>query len=343
MSGSSSSHLRRYLLRRLFLAVPMFLVLTTMVFLLMRVIPGDPVTVALGGHVPKAELEELREEGGYNRPLPAQYVAYLGDMATFDYGRTTTDNRSVTEVIRENGAASLELTGAAMLVAVLVGIPLGLIAARRRDSPRDIALRGYGIVIYAVPIFFLGLLAQLVFSRWLGWLPASGRASPDVTFELSTHTNLFLLDAAIDGNWPAFWDVLRHLILPATTLGLVISGVFLRMVRVNMLQTLRSGYVEAAQARGLRERRVVVSHAFKNALVPVVTIVGLQMALLFSGAVLTERTFNWPGLGSQLIDYLNNRDYTAVQGIISFYAILVVAVSLTVDVVIAWIDPRVRY
>jgi peptide/nickel transport system permease protein len=217
------------------------------------------------------------------------------------------------------------------------------LSGRFRDTPIDVGGRLFGIVIYAMPVFFLGFLAQIFFGVYLGILPTSDRASPITQALLQTHTNLFLIDSAIDGNWAAFKDVLEHLILPATTLGLVIAGIFIRLVRVNVIRTLKDDYIEAARARGISERAVVYHHAFRNALVPVITVVGLQMALLLSGAVLTETTFNWPGIGQKLIFYLNNRDYTAVQGIIVVFALIVVAVSLVIDLVSAAVDPRIRY
>ncbi|MGH9229619.1 MAG: ABC transporter permease [Acidimicrobiales bacterium] len=338
-----TTSLRTYALTRLGLALPMVLLLLTLVFVLMRVAPGDPISAALGGRLPQEELEQRRAAAGYERPLVVQYFDYLGDVATGDFGTTVSDNRPVTGLIAQNGAATLELTLAAMALAVTVGVVVGLMSGRYRDTPVDLGGRLFGIVIYAAPIFFLGFLAQLVFGKWLGVLPTSGRASPVVTFELDTPTNLFVVDSVLSGNWSALTDVLRHLILPAATLGLVIGGVFIRLVRVNVLQTLQGDYVEAARARGLPEHRVVFGHAFKNALVPVVTVMGLQFALLLSGAVLTEQTFNWPGLGAELIRYLDNRDYIAVQGIITFVALVVVSISVIIDFVNAWVDPRVRY
>ena len=246
-------------------------------------------------------------------------------MATLDLGTTLTDHRTVTSIIVENGTATLELTSAAFLITLVVGISIGLLAGRFRDTWIDISGRLFGIVIYAFPVFFLGFLAQLLFGSTLGWLPTSGRASPIVEFELDKVTHFYLIDTLITGNWSAFWDVLRHLILPAVTLGLVISGVLIRLVRVNLLQTMKGDYVEAARARGIPERRVVLQHAFRNALVPVITVAGLQFAILLGGAVLTEETFNWPGIGSELIRYLNERDYIAVQGIITIFALAVVA------------------
>jgi peptide/nickel transport system permease protein len=310
---------------------------------LLRVAPGDPISAALGGRLSPEQLQERRHAAGYDEPLIKQYFDYLGNVVTLDFGETIVDNRPVTEVIRQNGAATLELTIAAFLVSIVVGIPIGLICGRYRDTPIDVVGRFFGIVIYAAPVFFLGFLAQIIFSQWLGWLPSSGRASPVTSFDLQTTTNLYLIDSLLSLNFPAFKDVLEHLILPATTLGLVIGGVFIRLVRVNVLQTLQGDYIEAARARGLSERNVVWHHAFKNALVPVITVIGLQVALLLGGAVLTEQTFNWPGIGSELVRYLNNRDYIAIQGIITFFALLVVFISLLIDLVNAWVDPRVRY
>ena len=344
MAGTPhTTSLRTYALTRLALALPMVWILLTMVFLLMRVAPGDPISAALGGRVPAEQLEERREQAGYDRPLIIQYLEYLGEIARLDFGETIVDRRPVTQVILQNGAATLELTLVALLVALAVGISVGLVSGRYRDTPIDVAGRLFGILIYAAPVFFLGFLAQLVFSQWLGWFPSSGRASPETSFELESTTNLFLIDSLLTLDFNAFSDVLSHLVLPAVTLGLVIGGVFIRLVRVNVLQTLQGDYIEAARARGLPERNVVWSHAFKNALIPVITVIGLQVALLLGGAVLTEQTFNWPGIGSELIRYLNNRDYIAIQGIITFFALLVVFVSILIDLINAWVDPRVRY
>ena len=335
--------LRAYLLTRIALAVPTVLILLTLVFLLMRVAPGDPIQSALGGHVSQEEIEKRKAAAGYDRPILTQYAEYLGDAVTLDLGTTLTDRRTVTSIIRDNGAATLELTLWAFAIALSVGVSIGLLAGRFRDTWIDTSGRLFGIVIYAFPVFFLGFLAQLLFGSVLGWLPTSGRASPLVEFDLDKITHLYLIDSLITANWSAFWDCVQHLILPAVTLGLVISGVLIRLVRVNLLQTMKGDYVEAARARGISERRITIHHAFRNALVPVVTVAGLQFAILLGGAVLTEQTFNWPGIGAELVRYLDNRDYIAVQGIITIFAIAVVIISVLIDVVTAFIDPRVRY
>ena len=335
--------LRAYVLTRVLLAVPTVIILMTMVFLLMRVAPGDPIQAALGGQLPAEELERRREAAGLDRPIIVQYFEYLGNVATGDFGETLTEDRPVTSIVVDNGSATLELTLIAFTIALTVGLSVGMLAGRYRDTPIDIGGRLFGIVIYAAPVFFTGFLAQLLFARELGWFPSSGRASPITEFELEQVTHFFLIDSLLAWNLDAFWDVVTHLVMPSVTLGLLISGVLIRLVRVNMLQTLKGDYVEAARARGIGERNVVLRHAFRNALVPVVTVAGLQFAILLGGAILTEETFNWPGIGSELVRYLDERDYIAVQGIITVFALAVVAVSLTIDLLSAFVDPRVRY
>jgi peptide/nickel transport system permease protein len=264
-------------------------------------------------------------------------------VVRFDFGTAITDRREISEIITVNGAATLELVFFAMIIAIVVGVTFGLLAGRFRDTWIDGGARVFGIVIYAMPVFFLGLMAQLFFGSYLGWLPTSDRASPITQATIETHTNIYTIDTLIERDWDAFVDVVKHLILPAVTLGLVTAGVFIRLIRVNVIRTMKDDYIEAARARGIDERSVVYQHAFRNALVPVITVVGLTMALLLSGAVLTETTFNWPGIGATLIEYLQNRDYTAVQGIVIVFALVVVAVSVVIDFVNAYIDPRIRY
>jgi peptide/nickel transport system permease protein len=345
MAAAESGSLRRYALTRLALVIPMVFILLTLVFVLMRVAPGDPVTAALGGHLDPAELARRRREAGYDRSILAQYGSYMKQVLTGHLGHPIIDPRSIGGIVKENGGATLELTFFASLIALVIGLPLGMLAARKRDTATDAGIRLFGIVTYAAPVFFVGLLLQLWLSRDLNLLPNSGEANVDTQSWLATHTHthIALLDAIIGGNGEAIVDILKHLIMPAFTLGLVICGVFIRLVRVNLIQSLRGDYIEAARARGIRERSVVTRHAFRNALVPVVTVMGLQTALLLSGAVLTEETFNWPGIGFTLIRALNERDYIAVQGIITVFALIVVVISLLIDFVNAGIDPRVRY
>jgi len=341
MSAGSGS-LPRYILQRILLVIPMIWVLVTMVFFLLRVAPGDPVSAAVGGRLNEEALDARRATLGLDRPILVQYLEYLGNVATLDFGQTISDNRPVLDLIIENGGATLSLTVGAFVFALLVGIPLGLLAGRYRDSVPDVVIRLFGVVTYAAPVFFIGLMAQIYVGAPLGW-PTSDIASPPTKFLVEPITHILVIDAILSGNIDAILDVLLHHVLPCVTLGLLLCGVFIRLVRVNLLQTLKGDYVEAARARGVPERYVIRRHAFRNALVPVVTVIGLQVALTLSGAILTERTFNWPGLGTQLVAYLTARDYIAVQGLVTFFAIVVVVVSLFVDILNAVIDPRVRY
>ncbi len=341
--AAAGGSLPRYIGQRILLVIPMVFILLTVVFLLLRVIPGDVVDASLPPQVSEAEKDARRHALGLDRPLIVQYFDYLRQVATLNFGHSITDNRSIISIVKDNGGATLTLTVAAFLVALVVGLPLGLIAGRLRDSLPDVVIRIFGIITYAAPVFFTGLLAQLFFVGYLGVLYTSGAASPITTFQVQPVTHILLLDAIIAGNWDAVIDILAHLVLPAVTLGLLLCGVFIRLVRVNVLQTLQGDYVEAARARGIGEVRVMRAHAFRNALVPVITVIGLQVALLLSGAVLTESTFNWPGIGSELVRYMLQRDYPAVQGLITLFAVVVVVISVVVDVVNALIDPRVRY
>ena len=250
------------------LVIPTVLILLTMVFGLMRVAPGDPIQAALGGRVSAEELDARRAAAGLDEPLVEQYFAYLANALTLDLGTTINDDRKVTSIIVENGSATFELTMVAFGLALVVGIGIGLFAGCYRDTSIDFSGRLFGIFVYAAPVFFTGFLAQLLFAGELGWLPSSGRTGPIVEFELEKITHFYLVDTLITGNFDAFWDVVKHLILPAVTLGLLISGVLIRLVRVNLLQTMRGDYVEAARARGIPERRVVIQHAFRNAMSP---------------------------------------------------------------------------
>lgn len=339
--AAASGSLSKYILQRLLLIVPMVWVLVTLVFVLLRVAPGDPVTASVGDKLSPEALDARRASLGLDRPILVQYFDYLGKIVTFDFGKTISDNQPITDVIKNNGGATLSLTVGAMLVALVVGIPLGLLAGRRRDTALDVVIRVFGIFTYAAPVFWTGLMAILLIAP-TGW-PTYEIASPITKFTTEPVTHILLVDTLLAGDTEGFVDVLKHHALPCITLGLLLAGVLIRLVRVNVLQTLQSDYVEAARARGIPERHVVRRHAFRNALVPVITIIGLQVALTLSGAVLTESTFSWPGLGTKLIEYLVARDYAGVQGIVTFFAIVVVLVSLAVDIINAIVDPRVRY
>jgi len=319
----------------------MIVILLSFVFVILRVAPGDPIEAAYGQKLSAEQIADVRHHLGLDRPLIVQYGSYLGALVHGDFGKSVLTQQSVGSIISARFPATLELTLAAMIIAIIVGVGVGALAGRYRDTPIDLGGRLFGIVIYAAPIFWLGMMFQLLFSVKLHIFPSGGRIA---AFAEPHHiTGLYVLDSVLTGNWSSLWTSLRYLALPSITLGLVIGGVLVRLVRVNMLQTLQADYVEAARARGIPEWRVVMRHAFRNALIPVITVTGLQFAALLGGAVLTETTFTWPGLGSQLVDYLGSRDYPGVQGIVTFFAILVVGVSLLIDIVNAYVDPRIRY
>jgi len=334
-----------YILIRFLLIFPTVFILVTTVFVLMRS-TGDPITAALGSRLTGDQLAERVHAAGYDRPILVQYWEYLTGIFTGDFGTTISDNRPVTEVLTTFGSATLELSLYALLVAFVLGIPLGRLAAYFRDKWPDAVLRVLAILSYATPVFFMGLLFKLIFSIWLDWLPVAGRASTGAEIQLSTMdggTGLYTIDALILGDPEVLRDVLQHAVLPALTLGLLTAGVFLRLVRTNVIGTLGMGYVEAARSRGVPERRLLRKHAYRPALIPIVTVMGLQIALLLSGAVLTETTFEWKGLGFQLVEYLQARDFVAVQGIVVMLVVIVAVTNFLVDILAAFIDPRVRY
>jgi len=342
---SSGLGLGGYLLIRALLIVPTVFILVSLVFFLMRVV-GDPISSSVGDRLTAAQLAERLAEAGYDRPIIVQYIEYLGQIATGDFGRTLTDNRLVSEVLITYGGATFELVVYALIVAFALGIPGGMLAAYYKDRSADAVLRITAILSYATPVFFAGLLLKLVFSVWLGWLPLGGRASARVQIALSRiddPTGIYLIDALRTGNQAIINDVLQHAIMPAMALGFLTLGVFLRLVRTNVIQTLSNDYVDAARSRGVSEFRLVRKHAYKPALIPIITVIGLQIALLLGGAVLTETTFEWRGLGFQLAQYLAARDFVAVQGIVALLAVIVALTNFIVDVVAALIDPRVRY
>ncbi|MET8944081.1 ABC transporter permease [Streptomyces sp. NPDC004542] len=343
--GAAGIGFARYLVVRFLLIIPTVLILVSLVFFLMR-LTGDPISAAFGDRLTPDQLQAKLHQAGYDRPLLTQYLDYLRSLATGDFGRTVTDNQPVTHVLGTYGAATVELACYALLVALGIGVPLGMVAASYRDRAPDAVLRLFAILTYATPVFFVGLLLKLVFAIWLGWLPASGRASTGVQLFLQDQTSttgVYLIDALRSGDGAAITDVLRHAVLPGVALGLLMAGVLLRLVRTNLIGTLSAEYIEAARSRGVAPLRLVTRHATRPALIPVVTVLGLQVAGLLGGAVLTETTFEWKGLGYELAHYLTVRDFPAVQGIVALFAVVVAVTNFLVDVVAALIDPRVRY
>ena len=335
----------RFVLTRFLLIIPTVFILVTIVFFVMRA-TGDPISAAMGGRLTPEELQRRIHAAGYDRPLIVQYADYLGDLLHGDLGTTLTDNQPVSAILAHYGAATFELAFLALIVALIVGIGLGRLAARRRDRAADAGIRTFAILCYATPVFFLGLVLKLIFAIWLNVLPASGRSSLASEMQFSrliSPTGFYIIDALQLGNMTVLADVLRHAVLPALALGLLTAGVFIRLVRTNVISTFNAGYVEAARSRGVSEKRLLNTHAWKPALIPITTVMGMQIALMLAGAVLTETTFEWKGLGFMLSQYLKARDFVAVQGIVILIAVIVAVVNFVVDVIAALIDPRVRY
>jgi peptide/nickel transport system permease protein len=339
-----SMGLRRYILTRIGLTLPMIFILATLVFVVMRILPGDPIRSALGPKGTPEMVQHMRETLGLDKPLIVQYGVFLKDMVTLNFGNSLVGgHRPIIDEMSERFPATLELVVPASILALLIGIVGGTVAASKRKEVADYLLRIYSVVIYSLPIFWFGLMLQLLFGVKLNWLPISGRIDPVIGTSLHRMTNIYLIDSLLSANWPALASVAVHLVLPTFTLGLILSGVFVRMTRINVIETLQMDYIAAARARGIRERVVVYGHALKNAMIPVITLIGLQVAILLAGAVLTETIFSWPGMGGYLVQRISARDYTAVQSVITMFALFVALISLAVDLIYSLLDPRVRY
>ena len=341
--------LRTYIIARVLLTIPMIFILLTTVFLVMRVLPGDPVQLHFEKMASPAVVAAMKAQLGLDKPLWVQYFNYLAGLFRGDLGKSMQDYSPVASQIFSAFPATLELAICSMTIAILVGLFLGVESSKAYNKPKDHVIRVFGIVTYTIPVFFLGMILQLIFGVWLHWLPVGGRFDPTIespsgltigSFHFST--GLYTIDSLLGGDVYKFVVTLKYLLLPSLTLGLVLCGVFIRLTRTNMFETLRLDFVTAAKARGLKETTVTYGYALRNAFLPVLTMMGLQFALLLGGAVLTETTFSWPGLGRYLIDRINFRDYTAIQGVVVVFGIFVSIVSLAVDLLYAYLDPRIR-
>jgi len=331
-----------FLLRRVALIVPTFLGVTLIAFALIRLIPGDPVENLSGerGMDPERRLR-LLHEFGLDRPLPAQYAEYLNQIVHGDLGTSLTTHEPVLREFLTLFPATVELAFFAMVFAIVLGLPAGIIAAIKRNTVADYAVMGVSLTGYSMPIFWWALLLILFFSVHLGWTPVSGRIA--VQYDVQAATGFMLIDTLRAGDFGAFRSALSHLILPSIALGTIPLAVIARMTRSSMLEVLREDYVRTARAKGLSRWRTVVVHALRNALIPVVTVIGLQVGLLLSGAILTETIFSWPGVGNWLIHGVQSRDYPVVQGGILLVATIVIVVNLLVDATYGVVNPRIRH
>jgi dipeptide transport system permease protein len=331
-----------FILRRVALIVPTFIGVTLLAFALIHLIPGDPVENVSGERgMDPARRERLLREFGLDRPLPVQYLSYIGQVLRGDLGSSLTTHESVLQEFTTLFPATVELAFFALLFAVVVGLPAGILAAVRRNTVSDYAVMGLSLTGYSMPIFWWALLLILFFSVQLGWTPVSGRIA--VQYDVPALTGFMLVDTLRAGDMAAFRSALSHLILPTIALGTIPLAVIARMTRSSMLEVLREDYVRAVRAKGLPRWRVIVVHALRNALIPVITVVGLQVGLLLSGAILTETIFSWPGVGNWLIHGVQSRDYPVVQGGILLIATIVITVNLIVDMLYGVVNPRIRH
>ena len=342
--------LRSFIITRIILTIPTLLLLLSMVFIIMRVLPGDPVSLHFEKKADPELMDSMRRQLGLDKPLWMQYIDYIGGLVDIGYfmqhgypnlGKSMQTFEDVGGQIFSAFPATLELAIYSMIIASILGILLGVLASKSYNSVLDHLIRSFGTITYAIPVFFLGIVLQLIFGVYLRWLPTGLRLDPKIE-PPATVTGLYTIDSLLEGNIFKFFESLKALILPSLTLGIILSGIFVRLTRINMLETLRLDFVTAARARGLRENTITYGYALRNAFLPILTMMGLQFAMLLGGAILTETTFSWPGLGRYIVQRISFRDYTAIQGAVVMFGLFVTLVSLVVDILYAYLDPRIR-
>ena len=330
----------KFIIRRLLLLVPILLGLSILVFVWIRALPGGPAQALLGERATEEQVAQIEREYGLDDPIYEQYWKFLKRALVFDFGNSVTTRRPVTDELKERFPATIELALAAMIFSVVVGLPLGFFAAKRYGTAVDHASLVASLLGISIPIFFLAILLKYVFAVELGWLPTVGRLS--VLIDLEHPTKFYVLDAILAMDGEALWDTIKHLILPAIALGTIPLAIIARITRAAVLDVQNEDYVRTARAKGVAPGTVDRRHVLRNALLPVTTIIGLQVGLLLSGAVLTEKVFAWPGMGSWLVDAINARNFPVLQGGILFLAVVFVLVNLIVDISYAVLNPRIR-
>lgn len=331
----------KYILKRLLMLIPVLIGVSLIVFILLRVAAPDPAPVVLGEHATEESMEAWREASGLNDNIVKQYVDFIVNAVQGDFGESYYTNTSVIEEIGARFPATIEIAIFAIIVASIFGILIGVIAAVKKNSIVDNASMVLSLVGVSIPIFWLGILLIILFTKVLGWLPASGRI--DVTFSVNEITGLYLVDTLIAGDFAAFKNALWHLILPGMTLALYTLAIISRMTRSSMLDTLNQDYIRTARSKGLSEGKVIIKHGLRNALMPIVTVIGLQLGSLLGGAVLTETVFAWPGIGSYTVECINKSDFPVIQAVVLIIATIFVFMNLIVDIIYAFLDPRIKY
>lgn len=330
------------ILKKFLSMFPTLIGASVVAFALIRLIPGDPVTHLLGERGGDPEVvAEMRAKFGLDKPVVEQYLIFVKNAITGDMGESTVSRQPVSEEFWARFPATIELAAVGLFWAVLLGIPLGILAAIKKNSVFDYSVIGVSLIGYSMPIFWWGLILVIYFSVQWGLFPVSGRI--DIMYDIPSVTGLLLIDTLLsEEGLTAFWSALRHLILPAVVLGTIPLAVIARMTRSSLLEVLGEDFVRTAKAKGLSTFRVIYVHALRNALIPIVTVLGLLVGSLLTGAVLTERIFSWPGIGTWLVNSVTARDYPVIQGGVLYLAFLIVIVNLIVDIVYLWIYPRMR-
>ncbi|MBP2646152.1 MAG: ABC-type transporter, integral rane subunit [Firmicutes bacterium] len=330
-----------YIIRRLLLLIPILLGVSLATFVVMHAFTTDPTEIILGQHATAEKVAALRIELGLNKPIYVQYWDYLSSALQGDLGRSVITKTSITAELVKRFPATVELSLVAMIIASVVGIVAGVISAVKQNSVWDYGTMVAALLGVSMPIFWLGLMMIILFSVILGWFPASGRIG--IGLEPEHITGLYVLDALMTGNLSSFWDAFKHLVLPGIALGAYSAAIIARMTRATMLETIRQDYIRTARAKGLKERVVIVKHALRNALIPIVTVIGLQLGQLMAGAVLTETVFSWPGIGSYVVDGIMASDYPRVQGTVLLIGTIYVLANLAVDIMYSYLDPRIQH
>jgi len=329
-----------YIIKRLFWAIPTLLGVSIVVFSMVHLAPGDPALVMLGEHANKESVDALREQMGLNKPLIDQYIHFVVNAVQGDFGISTISGEPVIDEFMERFPATVELALVAMVFAIIAGLFAGIISAVKRYSIFDYAAMSTALAGVSMPVFWLGLMLIYFFSVELAWLPVSGRLGYE--FDIDEVTGLFLIDSILMDDYEAFWDALKHLVLPAIALGTIPMAIIARMTRASMIEVLKEEYIRTAKAKGCSKMQVIMVHALKNALLPVLTVIGIMLGTLFAGAILTETTFSWPGIGKWLINAVNQRDFPIIQSTTLIIASMFVIVNLIVDILYAVVNPRIR-
>ncbi len=329
-----------YLLKRLMWTIPTLIGVTIMVFSMVHLAPGDPAVAMLGEKANPQSVKELREQMGLDKPLYTQYFIYMKNILHGDFGRSANSYEPVWREFADRFPATMELATTAMIIATFFGILAGIISAIKRYSIFDYASMFGALAGVSMPVFWLGLLLIYFFSVKLGWLPVSGRLGYE--YDIEHITGLYLVDSLLVKDYDAFWDALKHLILPAVALGTIPMAIIARMTRSSMIEVMKEEYIKTARAKGCSRFQVVVIHALRNALMPVVTIIGLMLGSLFAGSILTETTFSWPGIGKWLVNAVYQRDFPVIQSATLIIASMFIVINLIVDLLYALINPKIR-